>query len=172
MDITRTAGGALRVLLSNSDLKRFGTDFASLDERDPQTRAVIKRILHAVLKKTPFKETAVLVEAVPTDDGCLLLITPRTHATDNVYAVLVADDNALLSLGTAISPNGFAASALYRLPDGYGLLLYCEQTEVEVAALLHEFGKVHIGSVPAAAIKEYGRPLIIGDALERMHRLH
>ncbi len=176
MDITRTEGGALRVLLSDSDLQRFGTDFAALDERDPQTKTVIRRILRTVLKKVPLpQETALTVEAVPTDGGCLLLITPRPRATDNVYTVTVADENALLSLENALeqrAPDSFIASALYRLPDGYGLLLYYEQAAQSVQSLLHEFGNIHTGGIHAARVAEYGVPLLIGNALEGMHRFH
>lgn len=175
MDITRTEGGALRVLLSDSDLKHFGADFAALGERDPQTGVVIKRILRAVLKKMPLpRDTALTVEAVPTDDGCLLLITPRPRATDNVYTVTVAEKEGLLLLQntlTRVAADTFTASALYQLPDGYGLLLYYDQPANNVEQLLHEFGKVHTGGIPAAKIAEYGKPLYIGNALERMHHL-
>lgn len=159
MQISHTAGGALRVLLSDNDLSRFGTDFAALREGDPQTKAVIRRILRAVFDKEALpNETALTVEAIPTDGGCLLLITPHTHANQNVYTVTVADDSTLLQLKEAIHTrlsDCFISVIAYRLSVGYGIVLYCERLCEQVQAVLHEFGSVYTGSVPAAQAAEY-----------------
>jgi len=175
MQITHTESGALQVLLSDNDLKRFGTDFATLKEHDPQTKTVIKRILRAVFEKETLpQETTLTVEAVPTDGGCLLLITPQPRAAENVYSILFSDENTLLQLGETLQkrvPDGILGAALYRLPDCHCLLLYCERITDRLQSLLYEFGAVHIGSIPAARAAEYGTPLFIGHASEGVHDL-
>ena len=166
MQISHIQGGVLRVLLSDDDLLKFGTDFASLRENDPQTKAIIRRILHAVSEKQPLpQETAVTVEAIPTDGGCLLLITPQLPAAENVYTVWVAEEQALLQLKENLRtlPDGVISTVLYRLPHGFCFAVYCERLSDEVAAVLYEFGTVHTGSVPAARAAEF--------ALESMHNL-
>ncbi len=159
MQISHVAGGALRVLLSNSDLSRFGTDFAALREGDPQTKAVIRRILRAVLEKETIpQETALTVEAVPTDGGCLLLITPHQRAADNLYTVTVSDQDALLQLRHALRArvsDEIVSTVVYRQPEGFCLILYCEYISDRTKALLHEFGVVHTGAVAAARATEH-----------------
>lgn len=158
VQISHTAGGALRVLLSDSDLSRFGTDFAALREGDPQTKAIIRRILHTVFEKEPLpQETALTVEAVPTDGGCLLLITPHTRAADNVYTVTITDENAVLQLKdvlrTRVSEQIISA-VLYRSLTGVSVVVYCERLSDDVKAFLHEYGTVHTGGVFAARAAE------------------
>ncbi len=159
MQISHAAGGALRVLLSDSDLSRFGTDFAALREGDPQTKAVIRRILRAVFEKETLpEETTLTVEAVPTDGGCLLLITPHVRAADNVYTVTVADTDVLLQLKDALRTqvsDGIISTVLYRLPQGFCLTLYCERLSDYIRGILHEFGTVQTGRAPAARAAEF-----------------
>lgn len=159
MQISHTAGGALRVLLSDSDLSRFGTDFAALREGDPQTNAVIRRILRAVFEKETLpQKTALTVEAVPTDGGCLLLITPHAPAADAVYTVTVADDSELLQLKDALRTrlsDRIVSTVLYRTPTAFCVAVYCERLCDDINAVLHEFGTVHTGSVSAARAAEF-----------------
>ncbi len=159
LHISHIAGGALRVLLSDSDLSRFGTDFAALREGDPQTKAVIRRILRAVFEQEDMpQETALTVEAVPADGGCLLLITPRSRAADSIYTVFLSDENALLQLQQALRTqvsDAIVSTVLYRLPDHHCLTLYCEHVSEHIRTVLHEFGTVHTGVVPAARAAEF-----------------
>ncbi len=159
MQISHAAGGALRVLLSDSDLSRFGTDFAALREGDPQTKAVIRRILRAVFEKETLpEETALTVEAVPTDGGCLLLITPHVRAADTVYTVTVAQDGSVLQLKEALHTrlsDDIISAVLYRLPEGYCLTVYCERLSDRIKDVLYEFGTVQTGRIPAARAAEF-----------------
>jgi hypothetical protein len=158
LQISHTAGGALRVLLSDSDLSRLGTNFAALREADPQTNAVIRRILHTVFDKEALpQQTALTVEAVPTDDGCLLLITPQIPAAENVYTVLLADECAVLQLQNALRTRlsgNILNAVLHRTANGFYVTVYCEQLRADMQAVLHEFGTVHTGSISAARAAE------------------
>ena len=163
MQISHTASGGLRVLLSDGDLSRFGTDFAALREGDPQTNTVIRRILRAVFEKEtlPYK-TALTVEAVPTDGGCLLLITPQVNASDNVYTVAVATDNDLLQLQDALRTritDGVVSTVFCRTETAFYAVIYCEALRNDLSAVLHEFGCVHTGSIHAARVLEFSEPV-------------
>lgn len=175
MQVSRIEGGALRILMSDKELSRFGASFASLKEKDPRTKAAIRRILKEVCDKEGLPAGVVFtVEAAPTEGGCLLLITPRPLPPDEDGIHIFAPESAevLPALAAACRramPDGIIASALYAYENGYRLLLYAPRLPAHISALLCEFAAfVGGGKIAAAHIAEHGTPLFIGDALERL----
>ncbi len=175
MQVSKIEGGSLRILISDKELSRFGASFASLKERDPRTKATIRRILQAVCVGEGLPPGTVLtVEAAPTDGGCLLLVTPKPlpPAEDGVHIFAPESADILPAFAAACRramPDGIIASALYTYENGYRLLLYTPQLPQTVRALLSEFAPTTGGGkVAAAHIAEYGTPIFVGDALERL----
>ncbi len=173
MHISRVAGGSLRILMSDTELSRFGATFSSLREKDPHTKATIQRILRAVCQKEKLPIGTVLsVEAAPTDGGCLLLITPGPLPLkeDGIHIFAPKSPAVLPAFADVcrrMLPNGIISSTLYAYQDEYRLAVYAPQLPAHVQAALAEFAPpIGGGKVAAAHIAEHGTPLIIGEALK------
>lgn len=175
MQISRLENGILRVLMSDAELLRFGSDFSSLQENDPRTQTTVKRILKVVCAKEGFPfGTALTVEAVPTDSGCLLLITPPPIApkNDGIHIFAPPDAAVLPKIADVLQrtmSDGLLACSLYSYEQAYRLLVYAPHMPVHTAALLSELAPfVGGGKIQAAHIMEYGAPLFVGNALETL----
>ena len=178
-------GGGYRVFLSDEDLKQWGLDFASLDSRSPATRALLSAVSLIVRGSDDWDSGAMEIEALPVEGGCFLLLTPtrpvplkpkwRRAASPLVYRVPDAD--ALFGLAAAVAPSGqprFAAESLYAFADGYRLVLYpFEPLSAPVSARLSEWAEpAGVGHAAAAFVAEHGKPILIGNVLQRLHELH
>lgn len=181
MQVKRIQNGALRILISDRELARFGASFSSLREKDPRTQHIIRQILSAVCAKVdlPF-ETILSVEAAPINGGCLLLITPRAAPPargEDIYIFALKDGNALLSLAAgyrqhAVPDEDLLASSLFAWEGGYRLILYCTRLSPAVEAVLGEFAEpAGAGLVQAARIAEHGEAVYIGNALPMLASL-
>ena len=73
-------GGGYRVFLSDEDLKQWGLDFASLDSRSPETRALLTAVSLIVHGSGDPEGDGMEVEALPVEGGCFLLFTPTASA--------------------------------------------------------------------------------------------
>ncbi len=178
MQVKRIQNGALRILISDRELARFGASFSSLREKDPHTKRVIRQILAAVCSKVDLPlDTILSVEAAPVDSGCLLLITPRSappERGEDIYIFALQDGNALLSFaagcrGADLSKEEILSSSLFALEGGYRLILYCTALPRAMKAVLCEFAEpAGTGLVAATRIAEYGEAVYIGNALSNL----
>lgn len=181
MQIDMLDSGCLTLLLSDEELSTLGLCFEELDGRSPRTRHMVQTLLQMVRQEYGYAPAgAVLVEAVPLEGGCLLLITPHgaRPAARAVPAVFrVAGENALLQIAAAWN---FAAgrpgeqSSLYRADGkegGFYLVLHvCGGSPLP--PVLYECAEpLGEGALAAACAAEHGRPVFIGDALPRLRRL-
>ena len=120
-----TDNGCLALLLSDDELAAMGLSFDTLDRRDPKTQRLLRTLLQVARRRVGFApKGAVAVEALPTADGCLLLVTPQGDHTPAVFHI--ADENALLQIAAAWKRPAHSCgerSALYRTADGFRLVL-------------------------------------------------
>ncbi|MGI6264473.1 MAG: hypothetical protein ACOYJY_03295 [Acutalibacteraceae bacterium] len=174
--------GCLTILLSDSELERMGVSFDSLDGARPATRQALRFLLQTAKGRTGLpRGDRVRVEALPTRDGCMLLVTPltgrrrlriRRPAQPTVWAIASTDD--LLALGAALRrrgtlPPGLIASSLYRAPDGYRLILCAPRAAAWLPRMLSEYARlIDRGDTAAARIAEWETPLVIGHALDAL----
>ena len=180
--------GCLRITLSAEDMRKMGLRFEDMNYGDPATRKAIQSLLEYAAQKLHFESGAhLLVEALPIEEGCLLLITtasehrqtsirPRRAAGPAVYAI--EDENTLFQLADAwkrrFRPTaddtpviGELASSLYIVEDGYRLIVYDQPPggTIILTECAHPAGE---GDLAAAYVAEHGRALVIGDALDRL----
>ena len=171
--------GCLKIVLSNEDLEEMGLTFDRLDYRNAETQRAIQRLLLLARQETGFHHNGDLtVEAIPLEDGCLLLLTPayarrrvRMKKAVGPYIYRVPDINRLQAQrGDAPERTLTAGSSLYQLGGAYGLVLYpAMPLTKEASALLQEFAQpAGEGDAAAAFAAEHGQPLAIGDALPRL----
>lgn len=100
--------GCLKIVLSNEDLEEMGLTFDRLDYRNAETQRAIQRLLLLARQETGFHHNGDLtVEAIPLEDGCLLLLTPA-------YA------RRRVRMKKAVGPY------IYRVPDIDGLFRLAE----------------------------------------------
>ena len=168
MQIEFTDNGCLALILSDEELSAMGLSFERLDRHDAATRRLLRTLLQIARRRVGFSpEGALSVEALPTADGCLLLVTPLAAHTSQPLVFRIPDENALLQIAAAwphkTHPRG-ESSSLYRTADGFRLILYGSPpfgalTECGEPTDEHE-----------AYVAEHGTPWLVGDALPQLHR--
>lgn len=153
MQVNLTDNGCLALLLSDDELASMGLTFDTLDRRDPKTQRMLRTLLQVARRRVGFAPNgAVAVEALPTANGCLLLVTPQGDRTATVFHI--ADENALLQIAAAWRHPAHACgehSALYRTADGFRLVLHgvppfaalteCAALTTETEAYVAEHGE-------------------------------
>ncbi|MBO5797348.1 MAG: hypothetical protein J6R77_03260, partial [Clostridia bacterium] len=148
--------------------------FEELDQQNPKTRRMLRTLLQLARRKAGYApKGALLVEALPLEGGCLLLVSPKAPplpVASSPTVFWVAEADALLQIAAAAPiahPLG-ESSSLYRGRGGFWLIVYGGAT----APVLFECGQALAdGAIAAAYAAEHVEPLFIGDALPRMRRL-
>ncbi len=171
MQTGTTQGGTLYALVNNRELTRFGVSFSTLQKRDVRTASVIRQVLRRLHRKHPFISGVITVEALPTANGCLFLVTPspRPIERDGIHIFAPRSDALLPQIAAMCQQgmNGIVAASLYAYGDAYRLLLYAPHISADEITRLTEFAPfVGGGKLAAAHIAERGTPLYIGNALE------
>lgn len=179
--------GCLKILLGEEDLQALGLSFEGLDYDTPATREAIQALLLAAREETGFSPSGgLLVEALPVDGGCLLLMTPtsghrriRLKRAVGPYVYEAEDAEQLFRLAAGISRcrpdmdghmQPWAGSSLYQFGDKYRLILYPSSLlPRRMDDLLLEFVRsAGEGDAAAAYTAEHGRAIAVGDALARL----
>ncbi len=172
--------GCLKILLTEEDLRGFDLTFEDLDYNNESTRNALHQLLDIARCETGFDFTGSLViEVLPVDGGCLLLLTPtgskrhvRIKRAAGPYIFELDDVDAVLRLAQSVgeqTPPMFGSS-LYRFNKGYRLVLYPgTPLSKELGNLLYEFAHpAGEGDIAAAYTAEHGESIAIGDALNRI----
>lgn len=170
-------GGRLKIWLTKHDMEHWGLRFETMDIADRATRRALLRLVAVARERTyPLAESGIKIEAIPLDDGCLLLLTPSDtawfHAAEPVICTF-QNENDLLGFGRGLRPlaeNTLPASSLFGWQSGYRLIVYPSPTLPRFfGTLLKEYAAPTARGYPAAAYtEEHGVPLSIGDALQRL----
>ena len=177
MHMELSESGCLTMILTDADLLQFGLCFEELDYDKPETRNAIQALLAAARRELGFQTTgSLLVEALPIEGGCLLMVTPakagrrmRMKRAAGPFIYAVPDEDALLQLaaGWPFDEPLEGGSSLYAFDGGYRLVLY-GQTAVG-SLILEECAKqVGEGDAAAAFTAEHGHALLVGDALTQL----
>lgn len=174
MDLS--GNGCLTLLLSDEELSGLGLSFEELDYQSPKTRRMLRTLLQLARQQTGYApEGALLIEALPLEGGCLLLVTPEgarpLPEAEEPTVFFVADGDALLQIASAwpAGPHPLGeGSSLYRGEAGFWLILYGGAEAPVVFECAEELAD---GEAAAAFAAEHGTPLFIGDALPRLRQL-
>lgn len=179
--------GCLKILLAEDDLQALGLNFDRLDYDNASTREAIQALLLTAREETGFNPAGgLLVEALPVDGGCLLLLTPtvghrriRLKRAVGPYVYEAEDTEQLFRLAVGLTryqPTAdsriqpWASSSLYQFGEKYRLVLYPSAILPRgMDDLLLEFVRsAGEGDAAAAYTAEHGRAIAIGDALTRL----
>ncbi len=168
MQIDLTDNGCLALMLSDDELSAMGLCFEQLDRRDAATRRMLRTMLQIAHRRVGFSaEGALSVEALPTADGCLLLVTPLPPRAAKPLTFRIPDEDALLQIAAAWPHDVHAwgqSSSLYRTDDGFRLILY----GTPPFGALNECAEVT--DEQESYVAEHGAAWFVGDALPQLHR--
>ena len=179
----------LLIILSPEDMEDYELTFDSLDWHDSHSRSVIKGFLQMACRQKGFcpGNSRLLIEAVPDEEGCVLLVTmlpeektkrktyrikenhpvmtPFLFRFDQAENLLAAVDRAYRQFYRA--KNAACSSSLYLWNDRYYLIVYGgKKLPCPVEILLTEYGcYLGKGRQAAAQVLEYGKLLAGGDAV-------
>lgn len=89
MTIEQIDKGRVLILLCNSDMKDFSLDYDTMGFRDPHSKKILVRLLTLACLKTGIsaKGKKMLVEALPQENGCVILLTLVSENKRKVYRI-------------------------------------------------------------------------------------
>lgn len=172
--------GCLKILLTEDDLRDFKLTFEDLDYNNENTRSALHQLLETARRETGFDPTgSFIIEALPVDGGCMLLLTPtggkkhiRMKRVVGPYIYELDDADSVLHFAKSVGEHAqpMFGSSLYRFNKRYRLVLYPgAPLSREMGNLLGEFARpAGEGDVAAAYTAEHGESIVIGDALNRI----
>ena len=175
--------GNVIVFLTGEDLGYYGLTFGLLDAKGIATRRMAAELLSRIHEQTgiDFSKTRILIEAYPNGEGCILRIGPAVHKPKrkkklyretfrNPVAFDFRDKETLIEAAKMFYDR-FAGeirrSALYRMPNGFRLLIYFVFSDHQPTFLKKEcFYFSGQGILQEAYAIEYGKPIAFSNALE------
>ena len=81
MKMEQLENGCLKIWLDEPDMQEMGLRFEEMDYRNAATREAVARLLETAREQTGFEAPdGLLVEVLPLDKGCLILMTPGRAA--------------------------------------------------------------------------------------------
>lgn len=180
MKIDLLENGCLKILLTEEDLRDFNLTFEDMDYNNEITRSALHQLLDTARRETGFDSSgSLIIEALPVDGGCMLLLTPtggkrhvRMKRVVGPYIFELDDADTVLRLARSVGENTppMFGSSLYRFDKRYRLVLYPGAPLTrEMGNLLGEFARpAGEGDVAAAYTAEHGESIAVGDALNRI----
>ncbi len=174
MKIEPIDGKSVKVWMTQHDMYGWGLCFHDMNGRDRATNAAVTKLLTVMQKQVGIRfKGAVTVEAVQTDDGCVLLFTSheRTVLSDRplpqIYAI--ASTDGLLAMRIPLSRLAeLPAASLYEWGDGYRLVVYPTERSHRLRVFAEFCERVGEGAASAAFVDEYGVAITVGNALHRL----
>ncbi len=167
-------GKNVKIWMTQHDMRGWGLCFDDMNGRDRATNAAVSKLLTVMQKQVGIRlKGAITVEAVRTDDGCVLLFSSheRTVLSDRplpqIYAIRSVDG--LLAMRAPLSRFAvLPAASLYGWGEEYRLIVYPTELSDCIRALTEWCERVGEGAVAAAFADEYGSAITVGNALHRL----
>ncbi|MDD3833108.1 MAG: adaptor protein MecA [Oscillospiraceae bacterium] len=180
MKIDLLDNGCLKILLTEEDMHDFSLSFEEMDYSNENTRNALHHILDNARREVGFDTSnSLMIEAIPVDGGCLLLLTPtggkrhvRMKRVVGPYIFELDDVDTVLHLAKSVGGNTppMFGSSLYRFDKRYRLIIYPGvPLSREMDSLFNEFGRpAGEGDIAVAYTAEHGESISVGDALGRL----
>lgn len=180
MHIERLDKAKIIISLCSQDMQDFCLNFEKMNFQDEHSRVVMMRLLKLASVKTGIHMhgRTVVVEALPFDGGCMLLVTLLDkEKSKKVYkvkrmeehpAVMFSDAEKLLSAAEAVYLRGACMhlNSLWLVDDRYYLVMDYPYMSTLLKGMLTEFGSyLPLSVAQMSRIKERGRLLVASDAL-------
>lgn len=174
MKIDSIGDSRLRVWLSDDELIKWGIHYETLGEERHGTERLVRLVLALTQKRGHVANGRLMVEAIPVDGGCVLLLSGKAeeHPAGEPQLYRLYDLDGLFELAARwrSDPDAAVCSALYEQDGAYILVLYpVAGLSARERRILSEYAMpVGSGASSVAALEEYGRCLAPGGVLDRV----
>jgi len=181
MTIERIDSSKVLISLCFEDMKDFSLRFDTIGFRDPHSRKILNRLLTLACNKTglSIQNRSLLVEALPHESGCLILLTVKQKAQrKKVYKIKKVRNNLCYSFTDSNDfldaicllykerPYNYSNSA-YFYSNKYYLMFDYPSLPKRMRIILNEFAAPKKwNKVFAAKLKEAGVTLALNNAIE------
>lgn len=157
------------IVLDAKEMSTFKLNFTSLSLEDPHCKKILKRLLSVACNKAEMsaKDNNILVEALPKDNGCILLLTFISKQSRKIYKIkktfktvtfLFDNVESIIKISVILSKHyNITNNDIFYFDNNYYLIFDKISGEEEFIPLLKEFSQdFYIGKEYCAMIKEYG----------------
>ena len=169
MTIEMLNKGTILVLMAQDDMQRYALSFD--DEKAPEQG--LKKLLYRIGEECgiDYSGKSFLVEALPSREGCLLIISVKR--VRKVYRIKRSDkrdvcifDTADMLLDWLLLGEGLGGS-VYRYRDKY-VLIPALAASKRTLALMGEYGRlIKTNTVETARIREFGEPVNLKSCIKK-----
>lgn len=164
-------------------MKDFSLEYEKLSFEDPHSGKILKRLLTLACSKTGLNTTdkKILVEAMPQEKGCLILLTLIPNIHRKIYRIkkerknlcyVFDDTEGLISAAKAFSVNNiYPENSVYLWDNKYVVVLENIIENKEQLAKFREFSsKTLQGKIQTARVKENGKLLVGKNGMEVINK--
>ncbi|MGN1130603.1 MAG: adaptor protein MecA [Ruminococcus sp.] len=176
MTIEQIDKGKVLILLCNSDMKDFSLDYNKMGFCDPHSKKILVRLLTLACLKTGIsaKGKKMLVEALPQENGCIILLTLVSENKRRVYRIkrnnyglcfVFGDLENLIKLCIALKDRCITENRIYYCNSKY-YLIFESILPPKYKRLVCEYAdKGETESVHWARVKENGKLIAENNAI-------
>lgn len=169
MTIEQIDKSKVMILLGSEDMRDFSLEYDTLDFSDPHSRRILNRLLKLACSKTGLNtdNKRMYVEALPHNNGCLILLTLRPKSERRTYKIkrtnkelgcVFENCEALIQASVALGKNYIPKNSAYFYNGKYYLIIDSRPVSVYVLATFEEFSNIlALNRITSARIKENGR---------------
>ena len=184
MTIEQLDSRKVLISLCNEDMENFSLRFNNLSFCDEHSRKVLVRLTQLACVKTGLQlnKSAVLMEALPHQSGCLLLLTVLEKSQRKVYKVkryrffycfVFESAEEVLSCAETLGECGFTLNrnSLWLFENRYYLIFDYPVLHKASKGVLCEYGKeAERTAISLSRIKELGKLLYKDRAMEGIYK--
>ena len=183
MIIEQIDNSKVLIVLGGKDMQDFSLKYNTLSFEDPHSSKILKRLLNLACAKTEISTAhrKILVEAVPHDTGCLILLTLIPDIKRKVYKVkkkkqcLCFIFNNTENLIRCCCASGnlkiTEKNSLYSFDGKYAIIFENIEKHQKNLSLIWEFSdNVITDKIQCAKIEEKGKLLTKGNAIDVIYK--
>lgn len=172
MIIEQIDNSKVLIVLGGNDMQDFSLEYDTLSFDDPHSGKILKRLLTLACTKTGIstEDKKILVEAVPQQKGCVILLTLLPKVSRKIYRIkkqktslcfIFEDAEALISAAKVLCKSLMPPeNSVYLLDDKYVVVIEGIIENKRYLSRLREFShKALQGKIHSARVRENGKLL-------------
>lgn len=177
MTIDRIKSNKLLIMLGEEDMRDFSLDYNTLSLYDSHCRKILMRILQLACFKTDIeiKDKKMLVDALPTADGCMLLLTVEDKKrkkyilrnSKKCYCYEVGNSRNFLDVMHLLYKQNVCCNknSAYELNGIYYIVFDYPAVPNRIKRILHEYGVRCGNGIFAASLRENAKEICKTNAI-------
>lgn len=180
MTIEQLDSTKVLISLCAQDMKNYSLEFDTMDFEKPHCKKILTRLLAIACEKTGFNidDGYLLVEALPYDNGCLILITASEKRGRRIYKIkknnrslccVFEDTESFITAVLQLAKSGLSLypNSAYFYNEKYYLVFACPALPKRARVLLSEYARVMLCNRSfAARLSESGKIIAKKNAVK------